>query len=155
MRVGLHGKPFKIYKFRTMVPDADAQLKDLVDEENLKEPGFKISNDPRATPVGRLLRRASLDEIPQLLNVFKGEMSLVGPRPEMKELVERYNPEQRRRLKAKPGITGYQQTRARGRPLSECIEYDLFYLKHQSLLLDLYILTRTVAVVIRGSGVTH
>jgi len=155
IRIGLHGRPFTIYKFRTMVPDAEERLKDLVDIDSLKVPGFKIKDDPRVTTVGGFLRRTSLDEIPQLLNVLKGEMSLVGPRPELAALVARYTPEQRRRLKAKPGITGYQQVRARGIPLAEGIEYDLVYLKHQSFLLDLYVLVKTVAVVVRGSGVTH
>jgi lipopolysaccharide/colanic/teichoic acid biosynthesis glycosyltransferase len=154
-RVGLHGKPFKIYKFRSMRQDAEARLKELVDIEKLPVPGFKLKNDPRVTPIGRLLRRTSLDEIPQLINVLKGEMSLVGPRPEMPQLVERYNSWQRRRLKAKPGMTGWQQVMARGVPLAAAIEYDLVYLKHQSLLLDLYIMVKTVQVVIFGSGVTH
>lgn len=154
-RVGLHGRPFKIYKFRSMRQDAEARLKELVDIEKLAVPGFKLKNDPRVTPIGRLLRRTSVDEFPQLINVLKGEMSLVGPRPEMPQLVERYSPWQRRRLKAKPGMTGYQQVMARGVPLAAAIEYDLVYLKHQSLLLDLYILMKTVLVVVRGSGVTH
>jgi len=155
VRAGLHGRPFRMYKFRSMVVDAEERLKELVDFDKLKVPGFKLKNDPRVTPVGRILRRTSLDEIPQLLNVLKGEMSLVGPRPELPELVQRYDAWQRRRLKAKPGITGYQQIMARGQPLAGVLEYDLIYLKHQSLLLDLYILFRTIGVVVRGSGVTH
>jgi exopolysaccharide biosynthesis polyprenyl glycosylphosphotransferase len=154
-RAGLHGKLFKIYKFRSMRQDAEARLKELVDIEKLPVPGFKLKNDPRVTPIGRLLRRTSLDEIPQLINVLKGEMSLVGPRPEIPQLVERYSPWQRRRLKAKPGMTGWQQVMARGVPLAAAVEYDLVYLKHQSLLLDLYIMAKTVHVVIFGSGVTH
>ena len=154
-RVGLHGVPFRIYKFRSMVQDAEARLKDLVDVDKLNVPGFKLKGDPRVTWIGAILRRTSLDEIPQLLNVLKGEMSIVGPRPEMPNLVQRYNPWQRRRLKAKPGITGYQQIMARGQPLAGAIEYDLIYLKHQSLLLDLYILLKTVIVVFKGTGVTH
>jgi exopolysaccharide biosynthesis polyprenyl glycosylphosphotransferase len=154
-RIGLHGKTFRIIKFRTMVQDAEARLKELVDVDKLKTPGFKIKDDPRVTSIGRFLRRFSLDEIPQILNVLKGDMSLVGPRPEMAELVAKYTPEQRRRLKAKPGMTGYQQVMARGIPLSEGVEYDLVYLKRQSLLLDLYIMAKTVFVVIWGSGVTH
>jgi exopolysaccharide biosynthesis polyprenyl glycosylphosphotransferase len=154
-RAGLHGKLFKIYKFRSMRQDAEARLKELVDIEKLAVPGFKLKNDPRVTSLGRLLRRTSLDEIPQLINILKGEMSLVGPRPEMPQLVERYSPWQRRRLKAKPGLTGYQQVMARGVPLAAAIEYDLVYLKHQSLLLDVYIMMKTVLVVVRGSGVTH
>jgi len=153
--VDLHGRLFRIYKFRSMVPDAEARLKELVDIGKLEVPGFKLKGDPRVTPLGRFLRRTSLDEIPQLINVMKGEMSLIGPRPEMPALVERYNASQRRRMKAKPGMTGYQQVMARGVPLAAAIEYDLVYLKHQSLLLDLYIMLKTIDVVVRGRGVTH
>ncbi len=156
VRAGLHGKPFMMYKFRSMVVDAENKLKDYVNISSLKEPVFKIRNDPRITPLGRILRRSSLDEIPQLINVLKGEMSLIGPRPEEMALVKRYEPLQRRRLKAKPGITGYQQVHSRGgASLEERIKQDLFYLKHQSILLDLYILIKTIVVVIRGDGTTH
>lgn len=157
-RVGLHGKPYRIYKFRSMVQDADARLKELVDIDNLKEPVFNIRPglDPRVTRVGHFLRRTSLDEIPQLWNVLKGEMSVVGPRPERVSLVEQYTPWQRRRLKAKPGITGYQQVMNRGDPsLASRIRYDLVYLKHQGLFLDVFILLKTVWVVMRGSGVVR
>jgi exopolysaccharide biosynthesis polyprenyl glycosylphosphotransferase len=154
-RVGLHGKLFKIYKFRSMSNDAEARLKELVDINKLEVPGFKIKGDPRVTKVGAFLRRTSLDEIPQILNVLKGDMSCVGPRPEMPQLVERYNPSQRRRLKAKPGMTGWGQVMARGVPLAAAVDYDLYYLKHQGFLLDMYILFKTVIVVLRGSGVTH
>ncbi len=153
MRVGLHGKPFRMYKFRSMIPGAHEQLRDMVDFDNMKEPVYNIREDPRVTPIGRLLRRSSLDEIPQLINVLKGEMSLVGPRPEVVELVERYTPIQARRLKAKPGITGFQQVMSRGEPsLARRIELDLYYLKNQGLLLDLLILARTLLVIIRGDG---
>ena len=155
MRVGLHGRLFRIYKFRSMVSDAEARLSELVNVEQLVVPGFKIKGDPRVTPLGKWLRRMGLDEVPQIINVIRGEMSLVGPRPELPELVARYNAWQRRRLKAKPGITGYQQVMARGVPLAAAIEYDLIYLKHQSLLLDLYIMLKTAHVVLAGRGVTH
>jgi exopolysaccharide biosynthesis polyprenyl glycosylphosphotransferase len=155
VRAGLHGKPFTIYKFRTMVLDAEKRLGEVVNLDDLTVPGFKIRNDPRVTAVGRILRRTSLDEFPQLINVLRGEMSLVGPRPELPELVARYTPLQRRRLKAKPGMTGYQQVCARGRPLAACVKYDLTYLKYQGLLLDAYILARTVWVVLQGKGITH
>jgi exopolysaccharide biosynthesis polyprenyl glycosylphosphotransferase len=153
-RVGLEGKPFKIYKFRSMVENADAQLKEMIDLENLPEPVFKIKEDPRVTPVGRFIRRWSLDEVPQLVNVLSGTMSLVGPRPEQVDLVEKYNLWQRRRLKAKPGITGYQQILNRGIPsLEKRTVQDLYYLKHQSFWLDLFIIAKTIIVVIRGDGV--
>jgi len=157
-RVGLYGRPYRMLKFRSMVADADAKLKELVDFENMKEPVFNLrtEEDPRITPVGRFLRRTSLDEIPQLWNVLKGDMSLVGPRPERVSLAEKYNAWQRRRLKAKPGITGLQQVARRGDPsLAVRIKYDLIYLKNQSLLLDLYILVQTVLVVFRGTGVAR
>lgn len=155
-RAGLHGQPFKMYKFRSMVNDAEKKLADLVDLDNLDEPVFKIRNDPRVTPLGRFMRRTGLDEIPQLLNVLKGDMSLVGPRPEEMSVVERYNGWQRRRLKAVPGITGHQQIHNRGEAsLARRIEYDLIYIKHQSLVLDLIILMKTVMVVLTGKGVTH
>ena len=156
IRAGLHGEAFSMLKFRSMVADAEEKLGDLVDLDSLEEPVFKIGNDPRVTGVGRLLRRSSLDELPQLINVLAGRMSLVGPRPEELEVVKRYDVWQRRRLKAKPGITGLQQIMCRGSTdLNKRIRYDLMYLKHQSLLFDLYILIRTFGVVIRGSGVTH
>jgi len=153
LRVGFRGRPFRIYKFRSMIMDAHAQLKNLVDLDRLDVPGFKLRDDPRVTPLGRFLRRTGLDEVPQLWNVLRGEMSLVGPRPELPEFVARYTPEQRRRLEAKPGITGYQQVHARGKPLAGCIHLDMFYIGHQSLSLDLQILLQTVWVVLRGKGV--
>lgn len=152
-RVGLHGRPFPMYKFRSMVQDADSRLKELVDFNAMDEPVFNIRHDPRVTSIGRFLRRTSLDEIPQLLNVLTGSMSVIGPRPERVELVAKYTPSQRRRLKAKPGITGYQQVMSRGDPsLAKRIEYDLHYLKHQSLFLDLFILLKTIVVIVRGDG---
>lgn len=154
-RVGFHGKLFKIYKFRSMAEDAETRLAKLVDIDKLAVPGFKIKGDPRVTRLGAFLRRTSLDEIPQVLNVLKGEMSCVGPRPEMPQLVARYNPSQRRRLKAKPGMTGWGQVMARGVPLAAAVDYDMYYLKHQGFLLDMQILFKTVIVVIRGSGITH
>ncbi len=152
-RVGLHGRPFDMYKFRSMVPGADERLKELVNFDTLKEPVFNVRRDPRVTRIGRILRRTSLDEVPQFLNVFLGSMSVVGPRPERVELVAKYNPCQMRRLKAKPGITGYQQVMSRGDPsLARRIEFDLHYLKRQSFFLDLFIILKTIQVVIRGDG---
>ncbi|MBI5248497.1 MAG: sugar transferase [Desulfomonile tiedjei] len=153
-RVGLNGRLFRMFKFRTMVQDAEDRLDKLVDFDSLEEPVFKIENDPRVTRLGRFLRRTGLDEIPQLWNVLKGEMSIIGPRPEQADLVERYNVWQRRRLKGVPGITGYQQVMSRGVPcLSQRIDYDLYYLKHQSFALDVLILLKTVGVVFRGDGI--
>jgi len=153
-RVGYRGNKFKMLKFRTMVVDAEDKLKDLVEVDNIKEPVFKIKNDPRVTKIGRWLRRTSLDELPQLLNVFLGQMSLVGPRPEEVSLVKRYNVWQRRRLKVKPGITGLQQIKCRGsNSLEERVKYDIFYIRRLGLLLDLEILVKTIWVVLRQKGV--
>ncbi len=155
-RAGRGGKPFKMLKFRTMVKDAEARLAEVVDLDALAEPVFKVAADPRVTPIGRVLRRLSLDEMPQLVNVLRGDMSLVGPRPEELKIVERYDVWQRRRLKVKPGITGLQQVEARGTlsNLNERVRLDIFYTRKQSFLLDLLILIRTVAVVLGGKGAT-
>lgn len=156
VRAGLHGRPFRMYKFRSMVVDAEERLSELLDLETLASPVFKLENDPRVTAFGRFLRRLSLDEVPQFINVLKGEMSLVGPRPEELGMVSRYNALQRRRLKGKPGITGLQQVSNRGgADLAQRVRYDLLYLKNQSLLMDLYVIVRTIGVVLRGSGITH
>src|SRR5690606_26694581 len=118
-RVGLHGKEFSFYKFRTMKVDAPKYAHTPQD-----------SSDPRITRVGRWLRRMSLDELPQLFNVFRGDMSLVGPRPEMPFIVEKYSALEKQRLEAKPGITGlWQISTFRGAPIHDHIEYDLFYLE--------------------------
>lgn len=155
-RIGLHGKPFDMLKFRTMHVGADASIVQKIQNGEFDQSlVFNIRKDDRVTWFGRLLRRSSLDEIPQLWNVLRGEMSLVGPRPERKELVEKYSPVHRRRLKARPGITGLQQVASRGEPdLTKRIEYDLFYLSKQSFVLDMYILLRTISVVIRGNGLS-
>ena len=154
-RAGLNGKPFSMYKFRSMVVDAEKKLASLVDLDGLEEPVFKLENDPRVTRVGRFLRRTSLDEVPQLLNVLRGDMSLVGPRPEELAMVQRYDEWQVRRLKAKPGLTGFQQITNRGEPsLAKRVERDLIYMKHQGFLFDCYILLRTLLVVFRGDGRT-
>ncbi len=145
-----------MFKFRSMAADAEERLRELVAFDALAEPVFKLKNDPRVTPVGRLLRRTGLDEVPQLLNVIRGDMSIVGPRPEEVALVERYDAVHRRRLKARPGITGYQQIMNRGEAsLVARVRHDLLYLKQQSLMFDFYIMFRTVGVVLRGSGTTH
>ncbi len=156
IRAGLNGKPFRMYKFRSMVLDAEDRLNDLIDIDNLEEPVFKIKNDPRVTMVGRILRRTSLDELPQIINVLKGEMSLIGPRPEELRIVEKYNGYQRVRLKTKPGITGYQQIMNRGESsFSRRFYYDLIYLNNQNLFMDFYIVFMTVPVVLLGKGTTH
>jgi len=141
-RIGRNRAPFLLWKIRSMYADA---------------PAYALSprsdSDPRVTRVGRLLRRASIDELPQLINVLKGEMSLVGPRPEMPFIVEGYSPRELERLTVKPGITGlWQISPARGRPIHENVDYDLHYIRHRNLVLDAAILLRTITVVIRGVG---
>lgn len=141
-RVGQFGKVFKMYKFRTMYKSTAAYA-----------PTPRDSGDSRITRVGRFLRRTSLDELPQLLNVIRGEMSLVGPRPEMPFIVEKYTPPQRQRLLAKPGITGLWQISAdRAFEIHENIDYDLYYIRNRSILMDLVILLHTVIFAIRGAG---
>ena len=141
-RVGLNGRMFSFYKFRSMHVDAPKYARTPADPR-----------DPRITKVGRWLRRTSLDELPQLFNVFRGDMSLVGPRPEMEFIVDTYTSLERQRLLAKPGITGVWQISAvRGEPIHMNIEYDLFYLENRSLMLDLAIILKTILSVIRGIG---
>jgi lipopolysaccharide/colanic/teichoic acid biosynthesis glycosyltransferase len=152
-RVGQDGRLFKIVKFRTMVVNAEALLPGLVNIEGLKEPVFKLEEDPRVTRLGRFLRRSSLDEVPQLINVLRGEMSLVGPRPEELQVVQQYGIWEQRRLKTKPGLTGLQQVQCRGSvSLKERVRWDILYLRKQSLLLDFWICLKTVYVVLLGKG---
>jgi lipopolysaccharide/colanic/teichoic acid biosynthesis glycosyltransferase len=142
-RAGLHGHAFDVLKLRTMVDGAEHIGAGLAINEN----------DPRVTRLGSLLRRTSLDELPNLVNVLRGEMSLIGPRPTLPAQVERYTERQRGRLAVKPGITGWAQVNGRASlPWSERIELDLYYIEHRSLALDLRILWRTAALVFGGSG---
>ncbi len=140
-------------KFRTMVSDAEDRLGDLVDLEALDQPAFKIPGDPRVTRVGRVLRRLSLDELPQLANVFRGEMSLVGPRPEEEAVVALYDERQRVRLAVKPGLTGPMQVNGRGNlSFDERLALERDYLDNLSVTSDLAILMRTPRAIIRGDG---
>lgn len=152
-RVGRDGRVFRMWKFRTMVNGAHEMLPALVNIDQLAEPVFKIEDDPRITKLGKLLRRTSVDELPQLWNVIKGDMSLVGPRPEEESVVAHYDVWQRRRLKLTPGITGLQQIHCRGTlSLQERLRWDILYLRKESLLLDFWIMVRTVFVVVTGKG---
>jgi lipopolysaccharide/colanic/teichoic acid biosynthesis glycosyltransferase len=142
-RVGRDGRPFDVLKLRTMVDGAEHICAGLAVNEN----------DARITRVGAFLRRTSLDELPNLLNVLRGEMSLIGPRPTVPVQVEQYTARQRGRLQVKPGITGWAQVNGRtSLPWSERIELDLYYIAHRSLALDVRILWRTIAMVLGGSG---
>jgi exopolysaccharide biosynthesis polyprenyl glycosylphosphotransferase len=152
-RVGLGGREFRMFKFRTMRADAEAVLPTLVRFDALDEPVFKLARDPRVTRLGRFLRRTSLDELPQLLNVLKGDMSLVGPRPEQVELVRRYKPEHRFRLMVKPGLTGPMQVFGRGRlQFEERLAVEREYIENLSLTRDLRILALTIPSVFDGRG---
>jgi lipopolysaccharide/colanic/teichoic acid biosynthesis glycosyltransferase len=142
-----------MYKLRTMKVDAEAKLDELVDIGQLDEPAFKLRNDPRVTRVGALLRRFSIDEVPQLVNVLVGEMSIVGPRPEQVEVVERYTDAERVRLSVKPGVTGPMQVLGRGElTFSERLAVEIQYIENPSLGQDLRILIHTLPAVVRGTG---
>ena len=153
VRVGENGHNFTMMKLRSMVPDAEAQLDQLVDLSALDEPAYKLVNDPRVTRVGRVLRQTSLDEAPQFLNVLRGQMSLVGPRPEEARIVALYTDDQRRRLAVKPGLTGPMQINGRGElPFAQRLRYELEYIDQFSLRRDLQILLATIPSVLRRKG---
>src|ERR671915_597284 len=142
-RVGRGGEPFELWKLRTMVPGAETMGAGI----------YVIEGDARITRVGRLLRRFSLDELPNLVNVLKGDMAMVGPRPTVQEQVDRYTERQRRRLEVKPGITGWAQINGRtSLPWPERIELDVWYVEHRSLRLDLKILAKTARMLATGHG---
>ncbi|HET9162851.1 MAG TPA: sugar transferase [Solirubrobacterales bacterium] len=152
-RAGRDGKPFTMLKFRTMVQGAEEQLSELVDLDKLDEPAFKIADDPRVTRAGRTLRRFSLDELPQFVNVLRGDMSLVGPRPEEEAIVALYDERQRIRLAVKPGMTGPMQVYGRGElTFEERLAMERDYLDNISVAGDLAILMRTPAAIFRGEG---
>ena len=142
-RVGRGGRPFELLKLRTMVPGAESMGAGI----------YVLEGDPRITRVGRLLRRFSLDELPNLVNVVRGDLAIVGPRPTVQEQVDRYTERQRRRLEVKPGITGWAQINGRASlPWPERIELDVWYVEHRSLRLDLDILARTARMLASGHG---
>lgn len=152
-RVGREGRQFCMWKFRTMVEGADSMLGEVRCRNEARGAHFKIRCDPRVTRLGRWLRRWSLDELPQLLNVLRGEMSLVGPRPPLPSEVATYDESQRDRLEAVPGITGLWQVSGRSDlPFDECVRMDRFYIENWSFLLDLSILLRTIPAVLSRRG---
>lgn len=154
-RAGLNGRPFTMLKFRSMVSDAEQRKQELAMLNEMDGPVFKVTNDPRVTPIGRFLRKWSIDEFPQLLNVLRGEMSLVGPRPLPVDEVDRFDdPTHRRRLSVKPGVTCLWQVSGRNnvRNFKEWVRLDLEYIDNWSLWLDLKILWRTVPAVLAGTG---
>jgi exopolysaccharide biosynthesis polyprenyl glycosylphosphotransferase len=152
-RVGLHGRPFLVTKFRTMIPDAEAMLTDLEGENEVRGHAFKMTDDPRLSRSGGWLRRTSVDELPQLWNVLRGEMSIVGPRPPLPREVDDYDIWHRRRLSMKPGITGLWQVAARRDPdFDRWVRIDLDYIDHWSLWLDLKIVARTIPAMLTQQG---
>ncbi len=152
-RIGENGRLFKMFKFRTMVADADQHIEEVLYTNEEGQLIHKAHDDPRVTRVGRWLRRFSVDELPQLVNVLKGDMSLVGPRPEMPWLVDRYEAWQRKRFAVPQGITGWWQINGRSdKPMHLHTEDDLYYVYNYSLWLDILILLRTPIVVLRGKG---
>ena len=152
-RVGLHGRTFTIYKFRTMVPNAEERYDEVAKQSDTRGAAFKMHDDPRVTGLGRFLRRSSIDELPQLINVLSGDMSLVGPRPAPPREVDQYDIWHRRRLSMRPGMTGlWQVNAALDEHFDERAELDLRYIDHWSLLMDLGILVRTVPAILTRQG---
>ena len=155
IRVGKDGRLFRFYKFRSMIVNAEDMQEQLQDQNEMEGPAFKIKDDPRITRIGKFIRKTSLDELPQLVNVLKGELSLVGPRPPLPREVEQYTPKQMKRLTVKPGLTCYWQTQPHRNSLSfdQWLALDLQYINERSALVDLKILFATVKVVFHGDGV--
>ncbi|MDZ7583167.1 MAG: sugar transferase [Deltaproteobacteria bacterium] len=153
-RMGQHGRVFNLYKFRSMYRDAEALKQELLDKNVMNGALFKIKDDPRITKVGRWLRKTSLDEVPQFLNILRGEMSLVGTRPPTLDEVEIYQPQHLKRISAKPGLTGLWQVSGRNKitDFEEVVELDCRYLDHWRFLDDIKILVKTVVVVLQRKG---
>ncbi len=153
VRVGKDGRHFQMWKFRSMVKNADALKKELLELNEVRGAMFKMKEDPRVTKVGRFIRKYSLDELPQLFNVLKGDMSLVGPRPPLPEEVAQYTDYHKQRLLVTPGCTGLWQVTARNEvDFEEMVELDLDYIQRRSLMLDLWILMMTVKIMIKPNG---
>ena len=153
VRLGLNGRTFTLYKFRSMKVGSEKEMEELKYYNEMSGPVFKMQHDPRVTPVGRFLRRTSIDEIPQLFNVLRGEMSLVGPRPPLPAETEEYDRWQRRRLSVKPGMTCLWQINGRNMvDFKDWMNLDLLYIDNWSLWLDIRILLKTLLVVIKGDG---
>ncbi|CAI6036663.1 sugar transferase [Cohnella sp. JJ-181] len=152
VRVGKWGQSFTMLKFRSMTADAEGRLEQLLQHNEIQGKMFKMKNDPRITRIGRILRKTSLDELPQLWNVLAGDMSLVGPRPSLPREVELYTPAERERLHVIPGCTGLWQVSGRSRlSFEQMVELDLFYIRHRNLRMDIGLILRTFKVMILKS----
>lgn len=153
-RVGRDGKEFKLYKFRSMIPNAEAKLKEVLDQNEMDGPVFKIKKDPRITRVGRFIRKTSIDELPQLVNVLKGDMSIVGPRPALPREVVKYTEYEWQRLYVTPGLTCYWQVQPNRNDLTfdEWVELDLKYIQERNFWLDWKLIFQTVGVVFKMYG---
>ena len=154
-RIGKNGKRFRFYKFRSMVPDAEDKLHELLEYNEMEGHAFKIKADPRITKVGKFLRKTSIDELPQLFNVLKGDMAIVGPRPPLPREVENYNDYQLQRLYVIPGLTCYWQTTSdrNGMTFDKWVEMDLRYIENRSVKTDLLIIFKTFIAVFKMNGV--
>ncbi len=154
-RVGKNGREFKFYKFRSMVPNADTMLESLLAQNEMNGPAFKMKDDPRITRFGRIIRRVCIDELPQLLNILKGEMSFVGPRPPLPREVEMYDEYQRQRLSVTPGLTCYWQIQPQRNSVSfdDWMKCDLKYIKERSFKTDMIIILKTFGTVLGMEGI--
>lgn len=148
------GKEFEMFKFRSMCPDADKLLESLMDQNEMEGPAFKIENDPRITRVGRFIRKTSIDELPQLVNIIMGDMSIIGPRPPLPREVEQYTPYQLHRLDVKTGLACYHecQGRSEDKNFDNWVESDLKYIRERSFLTDLKVIFWTIRIVLTGKG---
>lgn len=153
IRIGKDGEEFYMYKFRSMVIDAEEKLKDLLEHNEVSGAMFKMKEDPRVTKIGRLIRKTSIDELPQLINVLKGEMSLVGPRPPLPREVEEYTAYDKQRLLVTPGCAGlWQVTERNSVGFKEMVELDLEYINNRSVIYDLKIIFKTIQIMIKSNG---
>lgn len=148
------GREFKMYKFRSMCVDAEEHLEELMERNEMTGPAFKISDDPRITKVGHFIRKTSIDELPQLVNILKGDMSIIGPRPPLPREVEQYTPYQMHRLDVKTGLACYHECQGRSdsHDFDEWVESDLKYIRERSMLTDLKVIFWTIRIVITGKG---
>ena len=154
LRVGRNGKLFRLYKFRSMCPNAESKLNDLLQDNEMDGPVFKMKDDPRITKVGKFIRKTSIDELPQFINVLKGDMSLVGTRPPTVDEFRQYESHQKRRLSAKPGITGLWQVSGRNeiKDFEDVVKLDVQYIDNWSIGLDIKIILKTIKVVFEKGG---